>query len=66
MESQNNDRTLNYLVGMVVATIIIPLLLKYLLSSWIEISLLEAWGIVSLTLIIFEGFNVIKRSIDEV
>ena len=50
----------DWLVGMIVLVIILPFVVQSLLSLFIQIDILQAWGIVSLLMVLIEGFNEIR------
>lgn len=50
----------DWLVGMIVLVVILPFVVQSLLSLFIQIDILQAWGIVSLLMVLIEGFNEIR------
>jgi hypothetical protein len=50
----------DWLIGMIVLVVILPFVVQSLLSLFIQIDILQAWGIVSLLMVLIEGFNEIR------
>lgn len=60
MIDSQNKKFKFWVYGVTFLTIVLPLILKIILSSYINITLLEAWGIVALFVVLHEGFTIVK------
>lgn len=60
-----NERLKNWVLGVCFGLVILPLILKGIFSYFLDISLVEAWGIIALFLVLLEGYDIVKNDLYE-
>lgn len=59
-----SDELKDWMISVFILVIIVPGILKLVLSLFMEIDVLQCWGLVSLGIVIFSGYEIIRDETD--